>query len=159
MKINKEHWAKARAHKRKHKGVVGFLICASVYLFVLPAEGQQQNRIRRIGYLSRGFKPTTATPDLKAEAFLRKLRDLGYVEGKNIHVEFYYAEGKGERFPAFLAELIESKVDVLVSGTIQAIRAAKQATQTIPIVIVTQADPTASGLLKSLARPWETSLG
>ncbi len=158
MKINKEHWAKARAHKKKHKGVLGFLIFAIVYLFVLPAEGQQQNRIPRIGYLSRGLKPTATTPDLKADAFLQKLRDLGYVEGKNIQVEFYYAEGKGERFPEFVTELIERKVDVLVSGTIQAIRAAKQATKTIPIVIVTQADPTASGLVKSLARPGETSL-
>jgi putative ABC transport system substrate-binding protein len=118
-----------------------------------PVQAQQSERLPRIGYLSRAAKPTAENPDLKAEAFRQGLRDLGYLEGKNIYIEFRYAEGNGQRFPSFLAELIELRVDVLVSGTIQAIRAAKQATQKIPIVIVTQGDPVASGLIDSLARP------
>jgi putative ABC transport system substrate-binding protein len=116
-----------------------------------PIQAQQSDRVPRIGYLSRGDKPTVSTPDLKAEAFVQGLRDLGYLDGKNIHLEFRYAEGKGERFPSILAELIKLKVDVLVSGTIQAIQAAKKATTTIPIVVVTQGDPVASGLIESLA--------
>jgi putative ABC transport system substrate-binding protein len=117
------------------------------------SDAQQSPKIPRIGYLSRGDKPSATTPDLKAEAFQQGLRDLGYIEGKNIHVEFRYAEGKGERFPSFLTELLQLKVDVLVSGTIQAIRAAKQATKTTPIIIVTQGDPVTDGLVDSLARP------
>jgi putative ABC transport system substrate-binding protein len=133
------------------------VICLAVATMFLalcfPVQAQQSERLPRIGYLSRAAKPTAENPDLKAEAFRQGLRDLGYLEGKNIYIEFRYAEGNGQRFPSFLAELIELRVDVLVSGTIQAIRAAKQATQKIPIVIVTQGDPVASGLIDSLARP------
>jgi putative ABC transport system substrate-binding protein len=129
------------------------LLLAAWLAFGSPVQAQQSDRVPRIGYLSRGDKPTVSTPDLKAEAFVQGLRDLRYLDGKSIHLEFRYAEGKGERFPSILAELIKLKVDVLVSGTIQAIQAAKKATTTIPIVIVTQGDPVASGLIESLARP------
>lgn len=127
-------------------------LCALLCTIYLPVAAQPI-QVPRVGYLSRGDIPTAAAPDLKADAFRQGLRDLGYVDGKNIHLEFRYAEGRGERFPNFLAELIKLKIDVLVSGTIQAIHAAQKATTTIPIVIVTQGDPVASGLIESLARP------
>ncbi len=135
-----------------NRQTVVLTICALLFALCVPADAQQ-TKVPRIGYLSRGDKPTATTPDLKAEAFRQGLRDLGYIDGQNIHLEFRYAEGKGERFPDFLSELMQLKVDVLVSGTIQAIRVAKEATKTIPIVIVTQGDPVESGLVESLARP------
>ena len=90
---------------------------------------------------------------LRSRAFRQGLRDLGYIEGKNILVEYRYIEGKRDRIPGLVAELVQLKVDVLVSGTLPAIRAAKQATKTIPIVMVTTMDPVATGLVDSLARP------
>ena len=85
------------------------------------------------------------------EAFRQGLRDLGYIEGKNILVEYRYIEGKLDRYPSLVAELVQLKVDVLVATA--AIRAAKEATKTIPIVIVTPSDPVANGIVDSLARP------
>jgi putative ABC transport system substrate-binding protein len=117
------------------------------------AEAQQPRNIPRIGYLSRRGEPTLTNPDPNATAFRRGLRDLGYVEGKNILIDFRYAEGKADRFPSMIAELLQLKVDILVSGTSQAIRVAKQATQTIPIVMAITGDPVADGLINSLARP------
>src|SRR5262249_30321689 len=92
-------------------------------------------------------------PGRNVEAFRQGLRDLGYIEGKNIFVEYRYAEGVVARIPSLVAELVQLNVDVLVSGNFATIRAAKQATKTIPIVIVTAQDPVAAGLVDSLARP------
>jgi len=117
------------------------------------AEAQQPAKVPRIGYLSRRGEPTPGNPDPNANAFRKGLSDLGYVDGKNIVIDFRYAEGKTDRLPGLIAELIQLKVDILVSGTIQAIRAAKQATQTIPIVMAITGDPVADGLVNSLARP------
>jgi ABC-type uncharacterized transport system substrate-binding protein len=116
-------------------------------------EAQQPGKIPQIGYLSRRGEATPTNPDPNANAFRRGLRDLGYVEGKNIVIHFRYAEGKTDRFPSMIAELLQLKVDILVSGTSQAIRVAKQATQTIPIVMAITGDPVADGLINSLARP------
>jgi len=88
-----------------------------------------------------------------AEAFRQGLRELGYIEGKNILIEYRYAEGNLDRLPGLVAELVQLKVDVLIVINLPAIRAAKQATKTIPIVIVTSVDPVATGLVDSLARP------
>ena len=114
------------------------------------ADAQQAKKIPRIGYIaasgaegSRGAR----------EAFQRGLLDLGYIEGKSILVEDRNSEGKADRVPSLVAELVQLKVDVLVAVPTSAIRAAKQATKTIPIVMVTTADPVASGLIDSLARP------
>jgi len=94
------------------------------------------------------------TPGQRLEAFRQGLRDLGYIEGKNILVEYRYVEGKSDRAPSLVAELVQLKVDVLVlEAGLPAIRAAKQATKTIPIVMVTTQDPVATGLIDSLARP------
>jgi putative tryptophan/tyrosine transport system substrate-binding protein len=112
-------------------------------------EAQQPKRVPRIGYVSSG-DPST---EPRLAAFRRGLRDLGYIEGKNIHVDYRYAEGKPDEVPRLVTELVQLKVDVLVVGFLPAIHAAKQATKTIPIVMVITVDPVASGIVDSLARP------
>ena len=94
------------------------------------------------------------TPGRRVEAFRQGLRELGHIEGKNILVEYRYLDGKDELARSLVAELVQLKVDVLVfEGVLPAIRAAKQTTKTIPIVMVTTQDPVATGLIDSLARP------
>jgi putative ABC transport system substrate-binding protein len=119
---------------------VALAICGAV------VEAQQPQKVPRIGFLAGTEGPVVG-------AFQRGLRDLGYVEGKNIVVEYRYSEGKSERVPSLIAELVQFKVDVLVIIAVPALRAAKQATKTIPIVMVTTVDPVATGLVDSLARP------
>src|SRR5574341_426260 len=114
---------------------------------------QQPANIPRVGFLQRRVAPTLANPDPLAEAFLQGLRDLGYIDGKNIKVEHRYAAGKSDQLPQFIAEFLKLKVDVIVVPGSPAIRAAREATKTIPIVIVTQYDPVAEKLVDSLARP------
>jgi putative tryptophan/tyrosine transport system substrate-binding protein len=87
------------------------------------------------------------------EAFRQGLRDLGYVEGKNVLLEYRYTEGKQDPIPGLVAELVQLEVDVLVSSSLPVIRAAKQATKTIPIVMVFNADPVATGIVDNLAHP------
>jgi putative ABC transport system substrate-binding protein len=116
------------------------------------AEAQQPGKIPRIGFVSGRGSPTPATPDTSADAFRQGLQDLGYVEGKNILVDYRYAEG-GDRVSSLVSELVKLKVDVLVSASLRTIRAAKQATNTIPIVMVITEDPVATGMVDSLARP------
>jgi putative ABC transport system substrate-binding protein len=110
---------------------------------------QQAAKVPRIGYVSTDL---ATSPQLPA-AFRQGLRDLGYVEGKTIVVEFRSAEGKLERFPVLVAELIALKVDVIVAANTQAALAAKQATNTIPIVFAGPFDPVTSGLVANLAQP------
>jgi putative tryptophan/tyrosine transport system substrate-binding protein len=124
----------------------------SVMLFALcaSAEAQQPKKVPRIGYLgatSRSINPA------RVEAFRQGLRELGYVEGKNIVIEYRYAEGKLDRLPALAAELVGLKVDIIVMGGPAATRSAKQATATIPIVMAYDDDPVGSGFVASLARP------
>jgi putative ABC transport system substrate-binding protein len=115
----------------------------------LATEAQPAAKIARIGYLAGSL---AARPHLR-EAFLQGLRDLGYVEGRNVVIEYRAAERKLERLPALAAELVALKVDVIVaSGTLAAL-AAKQATRTLPIVFSPSGDPVGSGLVTSLARP------
>ena len=111
------------------------------------AQAQQARKIPRIGYAG---PPTT---DPRTAAFQKGLRDLGYTDEKNILVEYRYVEGKLEQFPSVVAELVQLNVDVMVAVPFQAILAAKQATKTIPIVMVTTLDPVATGIVDSLARP------
>jgi putative tryptophan/tyrosine transport system substrate-binding protein len=127
-----------------------FLIAAGALLAApLAAVAQQAAKIARIGFLTANLAPN---PHLR-EAFRQGLRDLGYVEGRNVVIEYRYAEGKPERLPALAAELVALKVDVIVaSGTLAAL-AAKQATRTLPIVFSPAGDPVGSGLVTSLARP------
>jgi putative tryptophan/tyrosine transport system substrate-binding protein len=130
------------------QGFFGLALSALLFALCVPAQAQQPKKIPRIG-----FMVNTGREDHSIELFRQELRDLGYVEGKNILVEYRYLEGKRDRIPGLLAELVQTNVDVLVVGTPPAIRAAKQATKTVPIVIVTTQDPVAAGIIDSLARP------
>jgi len=115
----------------------------------LAAEAQQAAKVPRIGWLATNL---AANPHLR-EAFRQGLRDLGYVEGRNVVIEYRDAEGKLDRLPALAAELITLKVDVIVAASAAATMAAKQATRTLPIVFAAVADPVQSGFVTSLARP------
>jgi putative tryptophan/tyrosine transport system substrate-binding protein len=115
----------------------------------LAAEAQQAAKVARIGYLATNV---AANPHQR-EAFLQGLRDLGYIEGRNVAIETRAAEGKLERLPALAAELVALKVDVIVAASTPPALAAKQATRTLPIVFAATADAVASGLVTSLARP------
>lgn len=127
------------------------VLCALLFASSFPAAAQQPKKIPRIGYVSPTGDPKT--PGSAVEGFRQGLRDFGYIEGKNIVVEYRYVEGKGDRNPSLVAELVKLKVDVLVVPGPGGSRAAKQATKTIPIVIVSQEDPVAAGFIDSLARP------
>ena len=117
------------------------------------ADAQQPAKVPRIGYLTGTREPTRDAPDANRDAFRQGLRDRGYVEGKNIQVEYRYGAVNAERAASLVAELLHLKVDVIVSPVASGILAAKQATNTIPIVIVANQDPVATGLVDSLARP------
>jgi len=130
------------------KNLFQLTLWALLFALCFSADAQQPTKIPRVGFVA-----TTGPDAPNIEPFRRGLRDLGYIDGKNILVEYRYAEGKQERFPSLVAELVQLKVDVLVGGNISAILAAKQATMTIPIVMVLQQDPVATGLVDSLARP------
>jgi ABC-type uncharacterized transport system substrate-binding protein len=128
-----------------------FLQTVSASLLVTPraAEAQQAAKIARIGYLATNL---AANPYLH-EAFRQGLRDLGYVEGRDLVIDYRSAEGKIERLPALAAELIALKVDVIVTATTPHALAAKRATTTIPIVFAAAGDAIADGLVTNLARP------
>jgi putative ABC transport system substrate-binding protein len=128
-----------------------FALCA-LLLFALgfPASAQQAKKIPRIGYMVSGFR-TDSNPS--SDAFRQGLRDLGYIEGKNVVVEYRYAERKLDRSASLMAELVQLKVDVIFVTFLPGIRAAKQATKTIPIVMVSFVDPVVAGLVDSLGRP------
>ena len=127
------------------------VLCLALGLMLLalsfPVEAQQPKKVPRIGFVSGSASPNNVA------AFRQGLKNLGYVEGKNILVEYRYLEGKLDRIPSLVAELMHLKVDVFVLTPLSAIRAAKQATKSIPIVMVTTQDPVATGLVDSLARP------
>jgi putative ABC transport system substrate-binding protein len=114
----------------------------------LVAKGQQAGKIARIAYLT-----TAQASDPLDDAFLQGLRDLGYVEGRNVVIEYRSAHGKAERLPDLAAELAALKVDVVVAVTNAAIAAAKKATATIPIVMIVAVEPVSTGFVASLARP------
>ena len=125
-------------------------LCAMLFALCSSAEAQQPTKVPRIGYL------TAASPSANSariEAFRQGLRELGYVEGKNIVIEWRSAEGKLDRLPALAAELVRLKVDVIVTAGPSATRAAKEATSTIPIVMAQDTDPVGNGFVASLARP------
>jgi ABC-type uncharacterized transport system substrate-binding protein len=129
-------------------------LCALLYALCVPAEAQQPTKIPRVGFLTN-----TKLQNPTIESFRRGLQALGYIEGKNIHVEHRYYETQRELIGPLVAELVQMKVDVLVVGAPPAIRAARQATKTIPIVMVTNQDPVAAGYVYSLARPGGNTTG
>ena len=115
-----------------------------------PVQAQQPQKIPRIGFVSGS---SANDPGFGLNAFRQGLRDLGYVEGKNIVIEYRFAEDKPDRFPALVAELVGLKVDLIFAPSTNAALAAKEATRTIPIVFASVADPLANELVASLARP------
>ncbi len=134
----------------RHCSVLALALLALLVPLAAPlaAEAQQSGRTPRIGYLAE--RPAPSEFD---EAFLKGLRELGYVDGKNIVIEYRWAGGKAERLPALAAELVGLKVDIIVTSGIPAAKAAKNATPTIPIVMATSMDAVADGLVSSFARP------
>ena len=109
--------------------ITRLVLCALLFADSYQAQAQEPTKVPRIAYLTGSSPPTIATPDLNAYAFQQGLRDLGYIEGKNIQVEYRYLEGKEDRNPTLLAELLQLKVDVIVVISMPSIRAAKQATR------------------------------
>jgi putative ABC transport system substrate-binding protein len=124
-------------------------LCAVLCALFVPAEAQQPGKIARVGYMTAGGKPN----DPGFVAFKQGLRDIGYIEGKNIVIEFRSAEAKLDRIPGLVAELLQLKIDVLVSSSQPGTRAAKEATETMPIVMIASFDPVARGIVSSLAHP------
>jgi len=125
---------------------VATLILASAHL----ADAQQPTKVPRMGYLS-ATSPSTIS--VRIEAFRQGLRELGYVEGKNIVIEWRFGEGKPDRLSVLAAELVRLKVDIIVTAGQTVTRAAKEATNTIPIVMTNEGDPVGTGFVTSLARP------
>ena len=132
------------------KKVTGFTVSALLYAFCLSAEAQQTGKIPRIGFLEA---TSASTIPARLDAFRQGLLELGYVEGKNIHIDYRWAEGKFDRLPNLASELVSLKVDVIVTGGPTAIPPAKKATATIPIVMSFDSDPVGSGFVASLAHP------
>jgi putative ABC transport system substrate-binding protein len=119
-----------------------------IFACLHPAEAQQPKKVSRIGYLTTGSRSSASV-----KAFQQGLRDLGYIEGQNITIEYRSSEGMAERLPNLVAELVQLKVDILIVSGSLTTQAAKNATQTIPIVMTTVTDPVGTGLIASLAHP------
>ena len=126
-------------------------LCALLFALGGSAEAQQPKKVPHIGYLTADSR--SARADVRAEAFRQGLGEFGYVEGKNIIIEWRSAEGKLDRLHAFATELVRLKVAVIVTGGPTATRPVKEATTTIPIVMTQDSDPVGNGFVASLARP------
>ena len=126
------------------------LLAVSLLAAPLAADAQQAGKVPRIGFLSL-TSPSDRPPLL--DAFRQRLRELGWVEGQNIVIDYRYAEDRVDRLPDLAAELVRLKVDLIVSWGTQGVTAAKNATETIPIVMIAVRDPIGIGLIASLARP------
>src|SRR5512141_265190 len=130
----------------------GKIVIGIMALFVITTasltKAQQPGKVARIGYVS-----ATGIPDANFDELRQGLRDLGHVENKNIAFEYRGAQGKQELISGFVAELLQLKVDLLFCPNLPAIHAAKDATKSVPIVIVSNVDPVELGLVSSFARP------
>jgi putative tryptophan/tyrosine transport system substrate-binding protein len=137
------------------------ILVYTLAVFILTAihvvEAQQSAKVPRIGFLSA--VSSASIPRNRIEAFRQGLRDLGYVEGKNIVIEYRYADGNQDRLKEIVAELLRLKVEVIVTGGPTATRPAKEATSTTPIVMGFDSDPVGSGFVASLARPGKNITG
>ena len=126
------------------------LLCALLFAFCFSAEAQQPKKVPRVGVLFPGFPSTYS---LRTEAFLQGMRDLGYVDGKTIQIEWRWAEDRVEKLPDLAVELVRLNVDVIVTSSTPAAKALKNATSTIPVVMALVGDPVGTGLVAGLARP------
>ena len=138
------------------KKLTALLLALLILLPVHTARAQQATKLTPIGYLSGGSLSANAA---RSEAFRQGLRELSYVEGKNIVIEQRFADGKLDRLPALAAELVRLKVHIIVTTGAPATRAAKQATSTIPIVMAQDSDPVGDGFVASLAHPGGNTTG
>jgi len=131
---------------------IGLAVVLNISLVLAPlaAEAQPAGKVYRIGCL---MSPSSSSERARVEAFRQGLRDLGYAEGRNIVIEYRYADGKAERLPALAAELVRLKVDLILTAGDFGIRAAKEATTTMPIVVALAGDLVGPGYVASLARP------
>ena len=132
--------------------VIGLALCALLFALSVSTQAQQPKKVPRIGYLAA---PDSATESARAEGMRRALRELGYIEGQTIVIEYRYSDGKVERAPDVTAELLRLNLDlIVVAGGDPWVRAAKNATKTIPIVMTGRgSDPVKAGFIESLARP------
>ena len=140
----------AEKNMKRKVAILGLILSVMLLALSVAAHAQQQAKIAKIGWLGAGSGGRSGTG---RELFRRELRALGYVEGKNIAFEYRSADDKLDRLPALAEELVRLKVDVLVTPSLAAALAAKNATRTIPIVFLDVSDPVAAGLVDSLARP------
>ena len=146
-----DNW-KSKIQNRKLVGIVALAVILAIC--EARAEAQQPTKVPRVGFLSATLLSTISP---RIEAFRQGLRELGHVEGKTIVIEWRSAEGKLDRVPALSAELVRLKVDVIVTGGATDTRAAKDATNTIPIVMAQDSDPVGSGFEPALRGLAETS--
>jgi putative ABC transport system substrate-binding protein len=140
-----------RTHGDLQLATLGWLVLATLGVLAMPlgVEAQQAGKVPRIAVLTTSSPPGT----FATEEFIQGLRDLGYVEGRNINIEWRWGHGTTERFPEYAADVVRLNVDVIVASNAAAGHAARLATKTIPIVIPTMGDPVADGFVASLARP------
>ena len=134
--------------------IIVVLLVSLVHSSLALAQAQQPKKVARVGYLSLRFAPPPSAPlHPYDEAFYQGLREVGYTVGKNLIVEYRYSAGNPKRFPELAADLVSSKVDLIVAPSTPAIRAARRATTTIPIVMLSFGDPVSAEFIDSLARP------
>jgi putative ABC transport system substrate-binding protein len=145
-----EHDAKNKGKKIMRKRIFSFALSALLFALCVPVQAQQTGKIARIGFLDDS---TASGSAVLVEVFWQEMRKLGWVEGKNITVEYRFAEGKYDRLPELAADLVRLKVDLIVVAGGPTTLAAKGATTTIPVVMANVADPVGLGLVASLARP------
>ena len=131
-----------------NKKILCISLCAVLFALSFPARAQQPTKVPRIGYLSLAAKPS-----VREEAFTQGLRELGWINGQNITIEYRWAAGKAESLAALADELVGLKVDLIVAAATPAVNAAKNTTKTIPIVMIAVADAVESGFVASLAQP------
>jgi putative ABC transport system substrate-binding protein len=144
MTVVSSQWSVVR------KSIIGPTLCAMLFALCFPVHAQQTGKIFRIGFLDNS---TASGSAVLVDAFRQELSKLGWIEGKNITIEYRFAEQKNERRPELAADLVRLKVDLIVGTSGPSALAAKRATSTIPIVMANATDPVAQGLVASLARP------
>jgi putative tryptophan/tyrosine transport system substrate-binding protein len=149
-------WKGQGGGKPMKQTITTFALSAMLLALCLTAHAQQPKKIPRIGFLA-GVSPSTISA--RTEAFWRGLRELEYVEGKNIVIEWRYADEKLDRLAGLAAELVRLKVDIIVSGGADVTRVVKEVTVTIPIVMTQDRDPVGSGFVASLAQPGRNITG
>ena len=139
-----------RARTNIKRKITVLILCALLFALCGPVEAQQSGKVPRIGFLDNS---TASGSAVLLEAFRQELRKLGWIEGKNITIEYRFAEQTPERLPELAADLVRLKVDLIVASATAPALAARNATTTIPIVMTIAADPVGAGLVASLARP------